>query len=300
MKALQSPAALKATWAATRAASYVSQTLAGLGAARLWFTPWPVPVSDRALEKQARWLEGAERLSFPTRDGHRLDGFATGDGPVVLLVHGWGEWAANLGAFIEPLRAAGYRVAGFDLPAHGDSSGTQTDALVNAAAIRDAADFLGGVHAVVAHSMGAHGTTLALHQGLEANAVALLAPAVRLYGVDDFGKMFRLPESAVRGLQATIERRYGRSVWDDLSADRLAVDLDTPALIVHDSDDDQISADQGRALADAWKDSRMVETEGLGHGRIIRDESVIEMVVGFLDEHAAPAYVSSGVAAELS
>ena len=300
MKALQTPLAMKATWVATRAASAISESLAGLGAARLWFTPWPVPVSDRALEKQARWLEGAERLSFRTRDGHRLSGFAVGDGPVVLLVHGWGEWAANLGAFIEPLTAAGYRVAGFDLPAHGDSSGTQTDGLVNAAAIKDAAEFLGGVHAVVAHSMGAHGTTVALHQGLDADAVALLAPAVRLYGVEDFGKMFKLPSPAVRGLQATIERRYGSSVWDDLSADRLAVDLNLPALIVHDSDDDQISADQGRALADAWKGSRMVVTEGLGHGRIIRDEKVIQMVVGFLEDQAVPAYASSAVAAELS
>lgn len=300
MKTLQTPAALKATWAATRAASAVSETVAGLGAARLWFTPWPVPVSDRALEKQARWLEGAERLTFRTRDGHRLSGFAAGQGPVVLLVHGWGEWAANLGAFIGPLTDAGYRVAGFDLPAHGESSGVQTDALVNAAAIRDAAEFLGGVHAVVAHSMGAHGTTLALHQGLEVNAVALLAPAVRLYGVDDFGKMFKLPQRAVRGLQATIERRYGRSVWDDLSAERLAVDLDTPALIVHDSDDDQISPADGRELSQAWKGSRMVETERLGHGRIIRDAAVIEMVAGFFNEHAAPAYASSAVAAELS
>ena len=299
MKALQTPAAMKATWVATRAASVVSEGLAGLGAARLWFTPWPVPVSDRAREKQARWLEGAERVSFRTRDGHRLNGFAAGDGPVVLLVHGWGEWAANLGAFIEPLKAAGYRVAGFDLPAHGDSSGNQTDALVNAAAIRDAVEFLGGAHAVIAHSMGAHGTTVALHQGLDVKAVALLAPAVRLYGVEDFGRMFKLPQRAVRGLQTTIERRYGRSVWDDLSADVLALELDTPALIVHDSDDDQISASQGRALSDAWNGSRMVETEGLGHGRIIRDRAVIDLVVSFLDEHAAP-YASSAVAAELS
>lgn len=296
MKALQTPVALRATWTATRVAAAFSETLAGLGAARLWFTPWPVPVSDRALQKQAGWLEGAERLSFTTRDGHRLSGFAAGDGPVVLLVHGWGEWAANLGAFIGPLTHAGYRVAGFDLPAHGDSSGVVTDALVNAAGIRDAADYLGGVDAVVGHSMGAHGVTLALHQGLEVKAVALLAPAVRLYGVDRFGQMFKLPERAVRGLQATIERRYGRSVWDDLAADRLAVDLDVPALIVHDADDDQISASDRRSLSEAWKGSRMVMTEGLGHGRIVRDEEVISLVVGFLGEHADLSHPSPALA----
>lgn len=300
MKPLQSGFALRATVAAARAAAPISSRLAGLAAARIWFTPWPVPVSTRALEKQRRWLEGTERLSFRTRDGYRLNGFGSGDGPVVLLVHGWGEWAANLGAFIGPLTSAGYRVAAFDLPAHGASSGTQTDALANAAAVREAAAFVGGAHAVVAHSMGAHATTVALYQGLEVNAVALLAPAVRLYGVDDFGKMFSLPDAAARGLRATIEARYGPSVWEELAADVLAKQISTPALIVHDSDDDQIAAADGLALSRAWQDSRFVATQGLGHGRIIRDEGVIQQVVGFIGHPDARAHVLSEVASELS
>lgn len=300
MKVLQSSVAFRATVAGTRLAARVSNRLAGLAAARLWFTPWPVPVTERAREKQARWLEGTEHLSVRTADGHRLRGFAAGEGPVVLLVHGWGEWAANLGAFIDPLVTAGYRVAGFDLPAHGASSGSQTDALVNAAAVREVAAALGGVDAVVAHSMGAHATIVALHQGLEVQAVALVAPAVRLYGVEEFGEMLSLPNAAVRGLRATIERRYGTSVWQDLAADLLADQLHTPALIVHDPDDDQIAASDVRALSEAWKESRLVSPEGLGHGRIIRDRDVIQQVVDFLDRQLRGRYVSSGVASELS
>lgn len=300
MKLLQSPPALRTMVAATRAVAPVSEHLAGLAAARLWFTPWPVPVSERALEKQARWLEGSETLSLRTADGHHLRGFAAGEGPVVLLVHGWGEWAANLGAFVAPLVTAGYRVVGFDLPAHGRSSGTQTDALVTAAAVADAAASQGGVQAIVAHSMGAHAATTALHRGLDVDAVALLAPAVRLYGVEDFAEMLSLPPAAARGLRRTIERRYGTSVWEDLAADLLARELRTPALIVHDADDDQIAPSDGRALSEAWQGSRLVVTEGLGHGRIIRDSAVIQQVIAFLDGHVKPGYVSSGVASELS
>lgn len=300
MKVFQTPVAFGATVAGTRLAARISDRLAGLAAARLWFTPWPVPVSERGLQKQARWLEGSERLSLRTTDGHHLRGFAAGAGPVVLLVHGWGEWAANLGAFITPLVTAGYRVVGFDLPAHGRSSGTQTDALVNAAAVAEAAASQGGARAIVAHSMGAHAATTALHRGLEVDAVALLAPAVRLYGVEDFAEMLSLPPAAARGLRVTIERRYGTSVWEDLSADLLARELGTPALIVHDADDDQIAPSDVRALSEAWQGSRLVVTEGLGHGRIIRDVGVIQQVVGFLDHHVRRDYVSSGVASELS
>lgn len=288
-KALQSPVAFRTTVAAVRAAGRVSDRLAGAAAARLWFTPWPVPVSERAVLKQRAWLEDATTLTFTTRSGHRLSGFEVGEGPTVLLVHGWGEWAANLGAFIAPLRAAGYRVVGFDLPAHGGSSGVQTDGLLNAAAVREAAAEVGGVHAVIAHSMGAHAVTLALRDGLYADRVVLLAPAVRLeHGVAAFKQMFGLTDRAVKGLRATIESRYGSTVWSDLAADELARELTTPALIVHDADDDQIAPADGEMLARAWPGALFESTSGLGHGRIIRDANVIERTVAFIrgDEEA--------------
>ena len=283
MKLMHSPTTFRATWAATRVAGLVSERLAGRMAARLWFTPWPVPVSERALMKQRSWLEDATPLTFTTRSGHRLSGFSAGDGPAVLLVHGWGEWVANLGAFVEPLRDAGYRVVGFDLPSHGDSSGVQTDGLLNAAAVLEAASEVGGVHGVIAHSMGAHAATLALHDGLAAERVVLLAPAVRLeHGVAAFKQMFRLTDRAVSGLRATIESRYGPTVWRDLAADELARRVTTPALIIHDADDDQISVSDGEMLARAWPGAVFETTEGLGHGRIIRDPAVISRAVSFV------------------
>src|SRR5262249_24762467 len=41
--------------------------------------------------------------------------------PAVLLVHGWGGRGVQMGAFVEPLRARGYRVVWFDQPGHGAS-----------------------------------------------------------------------------------------------------------------------------------------------------------------------------------
>lgn len=293
-KLLQSPAALRVTWAVAGAASRVSSRVAGRAAARLWFTPWPVPVSERALVKQNAWLQDAAPVAFTTRSGHRLSGFSSGEGPVVLLVHGWGEWATNLGAFVAPLRDAGYRVVGFDLPAHGSSSGVQTDGLLNAAAVREAAEAVGGVHGVIGHSMGAHATTLALHDGLEADRVVLLAPAVRLeHGVDAFKQTFGLTDRAVRGLRATIESRYGKTVWGDLAADKLARAVTTPALIIHDADDDQIALADGKMLARSWPGAILETTEGLGHGRIIRDPGVVGRACSFLTGETERALAST-------
>jgi hypothetical protein len=39
----------------------------------------------------------------------------------VLLVHGWGGRGVQMGSFVAPLLASGYRVVWFDQPGHGDS-----------------------------------------------------------------------------------------------------------------------------------------------------------------------------------
>src|SRR5688572_12069614 len=154
---------LKATWLAARLTAPISRRLAGFFAWRLWFTPWRLALSEKAKAREAAWLEGTTPLVVPFGRG-TLRGFTAGEGPTVLLVHGWGDRASRLGAFIAPLTAAGYRVAAVDLPAHGDSSGLRTNAYEAAAGIRATADHLGGVDAVIAHSMGGAETLLALRE----------------------------------------------------------------------------------------------------------------------------------------
>lgn len=291
-RAADSPAALRATWLATRAAGSYSVALGGWFAERLWFTPWRADASPRARLRQDKWLEGTTRLSIPFGP-LRLAGFEAGSGPTVLLVHGWGERAASLGAFVAPLVEAGYRVVGVDLPAHGKSPGRRTDLPEQAAALRAAADHLGGIHGIVAHSMGGFATTMALHDGLRAEAVTLIAPAVSLRGaLARFTPMYKIPAKATAGLHAAIERRFGRDAWEFFAGDRMATDLDVPALILHDRDDPQVDHSDAVLLSEAWPGSRLVTTEELGHMRILRDPQVIAGVTEFLSRASHQARAS--------
>jgi pimeloyl-ACP methyl ester carboxylesterase len=289
MRAADSKLALRATWLATRAAAMVSPSLAGPPAARLWFTPWRLEPGERARARQAEWLKDTEAVSF-TVGQHRIGGYAAGragERGTVLLVHGWGERAASLGAFVAPLVAEGYRVVGMDAPAHGGSSGGQTDGLQVAAAIRGVSDSLGDVTGVVAHSMGAMTVTYAVAEGLSVDALVLLAPSVHLdHAFDKLSQMFRLPAAAKIGLKQTIARRYGPDIWGRFSTPELARSIDVPALIVHDREDPQVDLADAEELAAAWPGARLVTTEGLGHGRILRDPRVIEETVTFLRARA--------------
>ncbi|MBV9445637.1 MAG: alpha/beta fold hydrolase [Streptosporangiaceae bacterium] len=44
-----------------------------------------------------------------------------GAGPVVYLLHGWGGYRGQFGAFVAPLTSAGFRAVAVDVPGHGES-----------------------------------------------------------------------------------------------------------------------------------------------------------------------------------
>lgn len=62
-------------------------------AGRIWFTP-PRPPA-RALERDADRLKAVEPITVIV-DGRERPGFVTGEGPLVILAHGWGGRAAQM------------------------------------------------------------------------------------------------------------------------------------------------------------------------------------------------------------
>src|SRR5215212_7536071 len=62
-------------------------------------------------------------------EGGELAVTTWGEGPAVLLMHGWGGARAQMTGFVEPLLGAGYRVVAYDQPAHGESDGKMTNLL---------------------------------------------------------------------------------------------------------------------------------------------------------------------------
>ena len=64
---------------------------------------------------------GGEVVRLATARGGDAVAEVWGEGPVVLLVHGWGGWRGQLGRFVAPLVDAGHRVVAVDAPGHGDA-----------------------------------------------------------------------------------------------------------------------------------------------------------------------------------
>lgn len=256
----------------------VSPALAGRLAFYLFCTPFRHAEPPRETEV----LRQAKRFSIPFRD-IRLAAYAWGQGPTVLLVHGWSGRGSQLGAFVEPLVAAGHRVVAVDLPAHGRTPGRRTNAVVTTEAVRRVGEAIGPLRGVIAHSFGALSTTLALRDGLAVNRVAYLAPACRSsQAVRGFARQLGLSWPVEWGLRGEMERRFGPAVWPQFSARVCAPQLTVQAVILHDLDDAEVPYREGQMLAHSWPGARLMATAGLGHRRILRDPRVIGQVVEFL------------------
>ena len=199
----------------------------------------------------------------------------------ILLVHGWGGKAAQYFAFVEALRAHGYTVIAFDAPAHGGSSGVFASGPAFARAARVVTDLYGPLQAVVAHSLGAAGTIIALAQGLEVQRAVLLAPVAFVEPLlEMFIRIRQLPDSLAVGLRHKFAARYSAKIT---TMPMLAKDFRIPALIFHDPEDADLPFSHGEAIGAAWPGAQLVPAPGAGHWRILRDQAVIEQTIAFLE-----------------
>ncbi|HFB99244.1 MAG TPA: alpha/beta hydrolase, partial [Phaeodactylibacter sp.] len=72
----------------------------------------------------------------------------------ILLVHGWESRGTALRSFVMSLVAAGYRVATFDAPAHGDSGGKRVHLVTYSEAFKALYYKYENVESIITHSFG--------------------------------------------------------------------------------------------------------------------------------------------------
>jgi pimeloyl-ACP methyl ester carboxylesterase len=220
-------------------------------------------------------------------EGQELAAWEWGQGPTVILVHGWGSRAGRFSGMARGIARAGFRVVAFDGPAHGRSTGRLASLPEFARALRSVGDAVGPVFGLVGHSLGGAAATLALRDGLAAERIVLLAaPADVTRFSTAFADHLRLPPVARVAMRRNLETRL-RARWDDLHMPTIARSLRALALLVHDRDDQDVPYGHAVEIADAWPGARLVATSGLGHRAILRDPAVIHEAVAFLGE-AAP------------
>lgn len=206
-----------------------------------------------------------------------------GEGPPVLLVHGWNGRGTQLGAFVAPLVARGYRVVMFDAFGHGNSEGNRSSLPELAANIHQLVEELGGVYAIIAHSLGGAATTFALARGMPVERAVFVSPPSdpREY-LKAFTSALQIDEPLRERVKQRIERRVGVTM-EALHVTAIAPSMQVPLMVIHDEDDKEVPVAAAHSIAAAWPTAELVITKGLGHQRILRDQHVRDVAVRFVD-----------------
>ena len=206
-------------------------------------------------------------------------------GPNILLMHGWGGSRAQMTGFVDPLLSAGYRLVAYDQPAHGESDGKLTNLLEIAPTLDLIAKKEGNFDAIIAHSFGTLITSYAL-------ARRNFPPTERLVYFGAFNQLLDslprfqaiagLPDEIIEGFRVMLNENFGVGVLEEIVHEKLAPQINIPALMFHDTADNVTPVEDSRAIARAWKNARFIETEGLGHRGALQSKEIHQQVLEFL------------------
>lgn len=267
---------------ALNAASRLAPRTTGRLALELWRRPGTPAVVRR--EEEA--VHAAARRSVVEQAGAPVATYTWGDGDrPVLLVHGWAARASRFSDVVTALLQAGYSPVAYDAWGHGATPGPVRTIVEHQAVIAELEQRHGPFAGVVAHSFGVPVALHAARSGLRVDRVVALSGMSDFgYVVDTFCARLGLRAPVNRELRRAIERAYfagDTGIWERFSAHPMPRQ---EVLVIHDAGDRVVHRGQADLLVEALGDgARLVETSGLGHGRILRDPGVVGEVVAFLD-----------------
>jgi len=264
----------------------VSPSLSGRLALRLFMTPtrFRTPRKEQA-------LRDAATLRFITVRNRKISLRTWGDdnAPTILLSHGWGGRCTQFHAFISPLLDAGYRVIGFDVPAHGDSQGKRTNMMDVASVISEIAKDEGPFEAIIGHSFGTGTALLSIDKyQVDTKKIILIACFSDVIWITNlFGEAFDLRKSTLESMRKIALNEfkdiYGiRWTWRDISPIETIKSFKGKILLIHDKKDHEVPYEQGKQLQTVAPHAQVMTTSGCGHRKILMYKKVVETTLDFI------------------
>ena len=226
-------------------------------------------------------LASVERHMVSSRQGS-VAAWRVGDGPAVLLVHGYADDHSLWSMLMDTLIARGRPFVALDLPGHGFSEGRWGLRETTVDGVLAVAEALGPVDGAVSHSAGSGPLLQALDEGMEVHRLVFIAPP---FGGSDFwvrhgerhGASAELVEAARAAYEAAVGRERAAFDWQEMF-----LALDQEILVVHSVDDERFDVTDTAEFVNRYPQVRLVTVDGLSHRRTARDPRAVEVVADFV------------------
>ena len=268
----------------------LSPTLAGKLALKLFMKP-----PNAKAPKREQVIRNKATLSYRTINNQKIAlrvweaTNTSDDAPTVLISHGWAGRTSQFLTIIDQLNAEGYRVVGADMPAHGDSSGTHTNMLEAAHVLSVIAKEFGPLEAIIGHSFGTGTILLGIDKyQMQAPKIVLIAAYSRIsYILDLFSDAFELSSSTRIAMQQAGLDQFGDTYgfswnWENIAPINTIKNYHGNVFFIHDKTDHEVPLNEVSELHQTHKNANILITQGLGHRRILRDDSVASAIVEYL------------------
>lgn len=258
--------------------SYTRPEKASLLAYRLFSEPREGRLDKNSLPEI---LQKAQTETFAF-DSHKLQSYTwMGNDHVILLVHGWESNAARWEKLLPFLHESGSTIIAIDAPAHGLSSGKEFTVPQYAEFIHTAVRKF-NPDALIGHSIGGAACVYYQYKYPDSNVkkmVLLGAPSDLQTLVDNFGNLLSLNTRMVQLLENHFIEKFAIKT-KEFSAQVFGSQLRVEGIIAHDLNDEVVAFNEGKKIAQSWKQAQFIETKGLGHS--MHDDELYGKVRDFL------------------
>ena len=248
-------------------------------ALRLWSGTHRFPASAREQRMQLRASECSLWVN-----GKQVKAWQWGNGPTVLLVHGWNGRGLQLSPLIEPLLIAGYQVISFDAPGHGQTEGNKTHLTEIRDVILALSERHGPLHAAIGHSFGVACLAAAVNAGLNIpNLIGISSPGGLSKLIERYCQAMSITPATEDALRQRLSERLGASLWQQFAESYPINHGVERSLVIHDRLDQVVPWQESEHLALCWPNAELLLTEGLGHRRILTDQALAKKITAFIN-----------------
>lgn len=236
------------------------------------------------------FLSSGKRFVLP-HAAEKIQAYSWGHGSKkVLFLHGWQSHSFRWKNYIEALDKNEYTVYAFDAPGHGLSSGKFLHVPLYSEVVKSFIEHVGKVDSIVSHSIGGFTAiyTLYQHPQLTPEKLVVMAPPGEASDFFDFYmNTLGLSSKSVELITNQFTEAVGKHP-SYFSAKQFAQSLQVNGLLIHDEEDDETSVQNSKNIHQAWKNSQLLITKGIGHN--LRSKEIVKSVVDYLSQSAvAPA-----------
>ncbi len=242
---------------------------------------WPRRIKMKP--HQLEFLNQAEEKFTINYTGKKVQGYRWGKGEKkVLLLHGWQSHSYWWRYIINRLSKEEFTIFSLDAPGHGLSEGDFLNLPHYSGLIEQFIIEHQSLHAILTHSFGGFASVYTLHrlpQLQVSKMVVMAAPGEVRHFFNYYQQILGLSAKAGQVITDHFIKTIGHPP-SYFQMKEFAKTLHQPGLIIHDTEDKEAPYKNAVAMNEAWKNSTLISTTGLGHN--LKSKELVEQVANFI------------------